>query len=525
MGVGPNGRATHAVDLLPGPRFVVAARISSMKPTFVVRSKDQWPDRSLNVFTLKEDSWDDYRFKTTFHLFRGLGGEDAAEIGVVKIARFGMGTESGRTTLDQSFKALSSDFFSLGQDREYYDNLFALGEPMRQAVLRALHDVAFDAELYDRARSETVTQSSLLRDVNESVVKTQFRRIAHGRVVLSHYEFTYDPPREKGSAPPTLHFRVSADSAPPTNVHVLIGANGVGKSTLMRNFAASLSAGSDPLTVGSFHHEQLGDRLGRRVPFNNVVTVAFSAFDPFPAHLSDPTGQQGDIAHEVVGLKGANLETEFAQNLRLCTREPRRERWLTALRYLTDADAVLRDERMDDVLNLPIVGEEVSGARERFRLLSSGHKIVLLTITAVIRFVEERTLVLIDEPETHLHPPLLSAFVRALSELIVDRNGVAIVATHSPVVLQDVPRSCVHVVRRLGRELSVSPPVIETFGESVSVLTSAVFGLDVTRTGFHALLDRVSGVASTEHDELHLQLGAEGRALLRALEDDEVDSN
>lgn len=496
-----------------------------MKLTFVVRSRDQWPDRGLNVFTLKEDGWDDYHFKTTFHLFRGLGDEDPADIGIVKIARFGMGSESGQTTLDRSFNALRADFFSLGQDREYYDKILALDEPMRRAVLVALRDIAFDSELYDLAHRETVTGLSLLRDVNDSVVKTQFRRIAHGRVVLSHYEFTYDPPRGLGSTPPRLGFRVSADSAPPTNVHVLIGANGVGKSTLMRNFAASLSSGSDPLKVGAFQHDQLEDGVGRRVPFNNVVTVAFSAFDPFPDHLLDPTGERGDIAHEVVGLGTTDLETQFAENLRLCMRGPRRERWLAALKYLTDADAVLRDERMDDVLNSSVVGGEVSGARERLRSLSSGHKIVLLTITAIIRFVEERTLVLIDEPETHLHPPLLSAFVRALSELIVERNGVAIVATHSPVVLQDVPRSCVHVVRRHGGELSVSPPKIETFGESVSVLTSAVFGLDVTTTGFHALLDRVSGVASTERDELHLQLGAEGRALLRALEDDEEDSN
>ena len=57
--------------------------------------------------------------------------------------------------------------------------------------------------------------------------------------------------------------------------------------------------------------------------------------------------------------------------------------------------------------------------------------------------VAERTLVLIDEPETHLHPPLLSAFVRAMSDLLIDRNGVAIIATHSPVVLQETPRTCV----------------------------------------------------------------------------------
>ena len=55
-------------------------------------------------------------------------------------------------------------------------------------------------------------------------------------------------------------------------------------------------------------------------------------------------------------------------------------------------------------------------ARRIFRKLSSGHKIVLLTITKLVEKVEEKTLILVDEPEAHLHPPVLSAFVRALSD-------------------------------------------------------------------------------------------------------------
>lgn len=41
---------------------------------------------------------------------------------------------------------------------------------------------------------------------------------------------------------------------------------------------------------------------------------------------------------------------------------------------------------------------------------------MLLSITKLVEFVEERSLVLMDEPEAHLHLPLLSAFVRALSD-------------------------------------------------------------------------------------------------------------
>src|SRR5690606_8000124 len=92
--------------------------------------------------------------------------------------------------------------------------------------------------------------------------------------------------------------------------------------------------------------------------------------------------------------------------------------------------------------------DAITKARQTIRLMSSGHKIVLLTITRLVSTVEEKTLVLLDEPESHLHPPLLSAFTRALSDLLLSRNGVAIVATHSPVVTQEVPMTCVWILTR-----------------------------------------------------------------------------
>lgn len=42
----------------------------------------------------------------------------------------------------------------------------------------------------------------------------------------------------------------------------------------------------------------------------------------------------------------------------------------------------------------------------------------LLTLTKLVELVEEKTLVILDEPEEHLHPPLVSAFIRALSKLV-----------------------------------------------------------------------------------------------------------
>ncbi|MEV6929696.1 AAA family ATPase [Dactylosporangium sp. NPDC051485] len=159
-------------------------------------------------------------------------------------------------------------------------------------------------------------------------------------------------------------------------------------------------------------------------------------------------------------------------------------------------------------------------ATELFGGLSSGHAIVLLTITSLVEQVHERTLVVLDEPEAHLHPPLLAAFVRALSDLLLDRNGVAVVATHSPVVLQEVPASCVWLIRRNGQFVTPERPTLETFGENVGTLTHEVFSLEVTDSGYHRMIRAaVREGMSYEAVLAHFgqRLGTEARAIALTL--------
>jgi len=161
--------------------------------------------------------------------------------------------------------------------------------------------------------------------------------------------------------------------------------------------------------------------------------------------------------------------------------------------------------------------EEASGL---IRKMSSGHAIVLLIITKLVAITEEKTLILLDEPESHLHPPLLSAFIRALSDLLYDQNGIAIVATHSPVVLQEIPRLCVSKIQRVGLATNVERPSIETFGENVGVLTREVFGLEVVKSGFHKLLTKSVAEGQTYEEIIRSyneQLGMEAKVLLKLL--------
>jgi predicted ATPase len=503
---------------------------------FIVRS--EYPLRKNiepGTFVLVADKWDDYfKFSTLYALYIVDENEELQEVGNLKIGQFNMERKQRSPELPKRFEQLDERFFSLGQDDEYYLRLNDLGDATREEILRALNDIAKNEQLYEKAKNEKVSIDSLFRFAPETTVKIQFRRMANGGARLSRYDFIYHSPSGKNSAIPqiSLDFHVVPDSNPPTNIHVLIGKNGVGKTYLLNNMAAALvEDNAIPSRVGYF--ESAGRR--QRSPeelFSGLVSVTFSAFDESnpPLDTETPKG----IKYYYIGLKRpkeegqraqsipktpAMLKTEFVESVVACLASGRKERWRNALEML-ETDQLFNEYNISSLADIKRGREMRQMAGELFNQLSSGHKIVLLTITRLIETVEERTLVLIDEPESHLHPPLLSAFIRVLSNLLVLRNGVAIIATHSPVVLQEVPRSCVYNILRIGEQTIAQELELESFGENVGSLTSAVFGLEVTHSGFHKLL-RKEVVDWGDFDIIMArfgnQLGTEARAILRSL--------
>lgn len=485
----------------------------------------KWPSDRPNTFSLVHDRWDDYHFKTTFVLHYAQPDGDVIEIGAVKIARTGMGPTGGTTELPKVFERVGFDTFSVGQDREYYERLMALPHGVGIEVLASLRDIAFDEEAFEQAQNEPVSDTSLFRYIDPEVVEQQFRRIARGGKVTAGFQVSYDLPVAEGTLPTSIGFDVEPGSMPPTNVHVLIGSNGVGKTTLLRRMSSSLLGSPTNEAIGGFASLE----GGRPARFAGLVAVAFSAFDPFIPEVE----ARSDLRYTYVGLKGGSeresvktsreLAADFAESLAACSRGPRRERWQRAMRILS-ADPNLQDSGINELLSIDGYANEAN-PRLLFDRLSSGHKIVVLTTTRLIESVEERTLVLIDEPEAHLHPPLLSSFMRVISDLLEDRNGVAIVATHSPVVLQEVPSECVNVLYRSGDQLVPARLDQETFGEGVGVLTASVFGLEVTRTGFHQLLVEAASTADSYEAavaKFGFKLGGEARAILRALSQQSV---
>lgn len=492
------------------------------------------PREATDQAFLLTDNWDDwFEFSTLYVLYIFDEDGQGHSIGGVKIGQFNMADNQRRPDIPDGFDELDDRFFSLGQDESYYADLNLLGAEARDRVLRALRDVSLDTELFERALQENVTGTSLLRSVTRATVEGQFHRMAQGGARLTNYEFSYTAAVRRGKAAPlSLSFVVSPESYPPTNVHVLIGRNGVGKTTILENMTQSIvDQDADKDKVGAFAAE--ADEGDERL-FTSLVSVTFSAFDPFEP-LPTKRNKSRGIQYAYIGLKhvglGADgkpkppktpeaLSGDFSSSVLICRQGARVSRWRRALEML-QADPIFRDA---DVVGLARSGVEAAEleaeASRLFKNLSSGHKIVLLTITRLVEAVEEKTLVLLDEPEAHLHPPLLSAFIRALSDLLIHRNGVAVIATHSPVVLQEVPQSCVWKIRRTGSRAVAERPDVQTFGENVGLLTREVFGLEVTQSGFHKMLrDAVTELPSYEAilSRFNGELGDEARAIVQGL--------
>jgi len=493
---------------------------------------------------LNRDFWDDWgKYCTQFYLTVVDQDGEQHDIGHVKIGQRGLKSHVAHAELppghrkpniSPAFDQLDDDFFSVGQEEEYYANLGALGDAVREQVLTCLCDVARDKVRWEWAKDEDVMGVSLLRSITRSTVEGQFRRMAHGDARVTPYRFAYSPPKRLGDgAPPfTLDFSVNPKSPIPTNVHVLIGRNGVGKTRLLSLMTKALVASdASARQCGKFEFNELGGYGGA---FANVVAVSFSAFDEADL-LPDRKPAPDSLGFSYIGLRGWTSDSptasikpkspnilagEFVDSLKECRIGARRRRWVNVITTL-QSDPVFQAAQLTTMIEADLsVKEEREAVLKTFKDLSSGHKIVLLTLTRLVEKVEERTLVMIDEPEAHLHPPLLSAMTRAISELMVKRNGVAIVASHSPVILQEVPKSCVWILDRILTASKAERPTIETFAESVGILSRVVFQLELSQSGYHKLLgDLRQESASYEDalDQLNGQLGGEGKAVLRGM--------
>ena len=158
-----------------------------MKPIMfhVVKPRTRIDATTAPDFILAQDDWNDYSFRTLYHLsyFECKDGKrEETLIGPVKILKRGQKKGDG-ISIHNDFDRLGDEFCSVGDSLDYYERLSALGA-LGEEILRLLRDVVQSLELVQDFKDETGWGKSLFRDQQDA--GSNFRYLADG-IVQGHY--------------------------------------------------------------------------------------------------------------------------------------------------------------------------------------------------------------------------------------------------------------------------------------------------------------------------------------------------
>jgi len=101
----------------------------------------------------------------------------------------------------------------------------------------------------------------------------------------------------------------------------------------------------------------------------------------------------------------------------------------------------MMEERIN--LDLQIEVQNPNSKWVNIKEMSSGEQAIFNRFFSLLSLVKNNSLVLIDEPETHLHPKWLKQYIYMLNKLFSKFNAHIVIATHSPLIASDVPNECI----------------------------------------------------------------------------------
>ncbi|RMM54442.1 AAA family ATPase [Pseudomonas corrugata] len=162
------------------------------------------------------------------------------------------------------------------------------------------------------------------------------------------------------------------------------------------------------------------------------------------------------------------------------------------------------EQRSLDILGTIDITREpsfLSAGSRRAIDLSSGQRSMFHFALHFLTLAGYGTLLIIDEPETYLHPNLVSDYMMFLYSILELTSSMAIIATHSAYIVREVPTHCVHILERKGPDASISRPYLQTLGANVAEISLAVFG-DSTIDAYHRKISEILAKTNMSFDQI-----------------------
>lgn len=432
--------------------------------------------------------WDDYGYHNWYALWYFQDSKKYRFLGNLKIM-----TTQERTTAEALGAgwdgALDSSFCSLGMQLEYYHGLYNYFDNKNTlyTILVDLRDCAYNPRIYEDFHENSEFEHSLWRDLAPQEAQRSGRAIVTGRKLEEAYAFNFTGDIILSD---DSHQNVDLDVKFPFNGPIytrtmcIIGENGMGKTQLLSQLASSL------ITRKKMRFD--------RVPiFNGCLVVCSTPLDSYP----QPTGDE-QIHYLNISIEQRNNQTtdDLAAAIQTILTRPSvfgkrmeklyREALLTQFGETLCSFLVWEEDPL-----IPWEGRYVLNREELDKVVkisSSGQLHLLSLITYIYANIHFATLLIIDEPEVHLHPHTVVEFMRILAAILMRFRSYAIIATHSPLIVREVIRSNVQVLRKVdGDMLRLSPVAYNTFGEDITTLYYKIFDYNIKDSFFTHIIQEM----------------------------------
>lgn len=414
-------------------------------------------------FVLAHNSgWNDYSYHTTFYLFFYPESGRVIPIGDVKIMDI---AEEVISSVPNEFYNLGNGFCSLGQSIDYYKNLKNTFGKNHEDILYALQDVAFFHNIQEKFEKKRAFQLSLIRKNTAERLLREARYVIYDFDLSNLYSFEYSFSTKYSKEIINIGFEFNNQGVFPNRVYGIIGKNGTGKTQLITRLPEDISL-------------KRNENFSPRTPlFSKIIAVSYSVFDSF--EIPKTTTSFNYVYCGIRNDKGEpfsdkGLLLRFHNSWKKIKEANRMNQWKKVLLNFIENDLV--DEFIVFNNGSDELTVDVAKFADTRKKLSSGQSIILYIISEIVANIRYDSLLLFDEPETHLHPNAITQLVNTIYELVNEFESYCIITTHSPLILRELFSKNVYVIEKHESIPSIRKIGIESFGENSSVLTEEVFG-------------------------------------------------
>jgi len=424
------------------------------------------------AFVLVVDHWDDFGVESRFEMYYYESKDSCCHIGPLKIINSQQEYTDEfnkkycvRELMDDCFYVLKEiEFCSIGQNQEYYNNIKRLFPQKYRSILWALKDCAIFSFIEDNFENHPFFRS-LIRDNSVERILRHEKYIIENLKISSCYKFSYEFSPKYAEHPIHIEFSFDTNSAFQQRVFALIGENGVGKTQLITTLPNDLANKKEHL-------------FAPNVPlYSKVIAVSTSLYDSF------------DVPKNKVGFNYVYCGLSCGKKDKKTVLSPK-ELKLKLLEAAKTINGRERAESLKGILSplfsLDILSKLFSEQEGKLKIdstnliaatdyMSSGEYSLLFIFCNIVANIRYDSLLLFDEPETHLHPNAITSLMSAMYQLLDEFQSYAIVVTHSPLIVREMRSIGVRVMERIDNLPVIRSIDMESLGANISALVEEIF--------------------------------------------------